>query len=293
MWQGMIPALITPFLEGGEKIDERSFEALLLSVLDGGAAGVVVGGTTGESPTLTEGELDLLTTMALRVLGKKIPVIVGTGTNATQKTVLLTKKARDLGAAAALVIVPYYNKPTSLGVIKHFEALREVKMPTILYHHPGRTGITLDLETLSTITQFDHVVGLKDCSKNFPLLRDLVERNPSLSIFSGDDETVLETLAIGGRGVISVIGNLIPREWSEVVKLALQGGRKEAKKLFLKLLSLMQAVNLEVNPQGIKCALALQGMCRNILRLPMVEANNTTRDAIQENLLATLNIASL
>lgn len=282
MFTGMIPALATPFRGDNQEVDIKAFEKLVCHVIEGGADGVVVAGTTGEMPTLSEEEIDSLTSAAFRHTEGKVSLIVGTGTNATKKSVEATKRAKDLGADGALVIVPYGNKPTFQGVVKHFEAFSEADLPVILYHHPGRTGITLDLLTLSTIVEFPHVVAIKDCSKN---LKDLSILAKKTVILSGDDESLLETLKVGGRGIISVIGNLLPKEWKEIVTLGLMGNFIEGKKRFQEILPLIQAINLEVNPQGIKCALALYGLCENSLRLPMIPASHETEEEIKGHLL--------
>ena len=289
MFRGMIPALATPFQGDTKQVDYKAFEKLLTHVIDGGADGVVVAGTTGEKPTLSEEEVETLTRLAFRQTHGKIPLIVGSGTNATQKSIEATKRARDAGADGALALVPYGNKPTPFGVIKHFEALQEAKLPIILYHHPGRTGITLDLETLSTIINFPHVVAIKDCSKN---LQDLSILSKKTVVLTGDDESILEVVKIGGKGVISIIGNLIPREWKRVVSLALSGNFTEGEKELQELLPLLRAINLEVNPQGIKCALSLVGLCEDLLRLPMTQVSRSTKGEIQE-VLKRIKVESL
>ncbi len=287
MFRGSIVALVTPFLDGGE-IDFASVKRLVRMHLLEKSDGIVVGGTTGEGPTLEEEEFLFLLEFVLKEVGGKIPVIAGTGSNSTKKTVRLTNLAKEVGANGALVIVPYYNKPTDRGMLAHFREINNIGLPLIVYHHPGRCGIELDVETLIELLRYDFIVGLKDCSKNNSALREVIERVPNAIILSGDDERAIEMIQMGAKGIVSVIGNLLPLYWNNVIHTALSGNFAKAEELYAAIKSLVWAISLEVNPQGIKCALAKEGLCKNVLRLPLVSVTKDTEEEIYESLEETL-----
>lgn len=283
MFTGSIVAMVTPFLESGE-IDFESVRKLVATHLLEGTDGLVVGGTTGEGPTLEEEEFSKLLAFVIKEVNGKIPVIAGTGSNSTKKTVYLTKLAKEIGARGALVIVPYYNKPTDEGVIAHFAEVNKVMLPLIVYHHPGRCGIELDSETLIKLLKYEFVVGLKDCSKNKSALRHVLEKVPDAIILSGDDESSIEMIQRGAKGVISVMGNLLPSYWKNIIDNALLGNFLEAEKQYAVIKALVWAISLEVNPQGIKYALFEEGLCKNVLRLPLIPVRKETEEEIYESL---------
>jgi 4-hydroxy-tetrahydrodipicolinate synthase len=286
MFRGSIVALVTPFLESGE-IDFESVQRLIRMHLLEKTDGIVVGGTTGEGPTLEEEEFSLLLEFVIKEVNGKIPVIAGTGSNSTKKTVRLTALAKEAGADGAMIIVPYYNKPTDRGVLAHFREVNNVRLPLIVYHHPGRCGIELDAETLIELLRYEFIVGLKDCSKNNSALREVLERVPNAIILSGEDERAIQMIQMGAKGVISVIGNLLPLYWNNLIHTALSGNFVKAEEEYLAIKSLVWAISLEVNPQGIKCALAKEGFCKNVLRLPLVTVTKDTEEEIYESLEET------
>ncbi len=284
MFTGSIVALVTPFESGGENIDYIALKNLVELHLEEGTDAIVIGGTTGEGPTLERDEFCDVLEFVLKQVNGKIPVIAGTGTNSTKKTVELTALAKKIGADGALIITPYYNKPTDQGVLSHFKEISKVGLPYIAYHHPGRCGIELGLETLIELSCFDHLVGIKECSKNRGTFRELLEKSPDTIILSGDDDRAIEMIQMGAKGSISVIANLLPGIWKEIIKAALNHDILKAEKLYNSIKSVIWAISLEVNPQGIKCALSRESLCKDVLRLPLLPVTFDTREEIYEQL---------
>lgn len=294
MFLGSIPALVTPFTDGGECVDFEVFRQLVRLQLEGGSDGIVVGGTTGESPTLEGYELDKMVQIAVEECRGKIPVIVGTGTNATKKSVQNTERAKALGASGCLVIVPYYNKPTRDGITKHFTEIANVGLPVIVYHHPGRTGIRLSVDHILELCEIKNVVALKDSSGDEGLVEELLRKRGDLSILGGDDDLFLEYMNAGAVGTISVLANLLPGYWKKMVTLIWKGEEEAAEEMFENVRDLVWATNLEVNPQGIKCAMSIDNKIQNLLRLPLLSVTEktyleikTALDAFLEELLRT------
>jgi len=283
LFTGSIVAMVTPFLENKE-IDFESARKLIKMHLLEGTDALVIGGTTGEGPTLEEDEFCLLLEFVLKEVDGKIPVIAGTGSNSTKKTVGFTKRAKEIGATGALVIVPYYNKPTDLGVLAHFQEVNKVGIPLIVYHHPGRCGIELDSETLIKLLDEEFVVGIKDCSKNYSSLRHVLEKKPDAIILSGDDDKTIEMIQRGAKGSISVVANLFPGHWKKIIDVAIHGNFLQAEKEYAKIKTIVWAISLEINPQGIKCALSEGGWCKNELRLPLLPVTKDTEEEIYESL---------
>ncbi len=288
MFRGSIVALVTPFTKENEAIDFGAVKNLVEMHIAEKTDAIVIGGTTGEGPTLEKDEFVELLNFVIKTVAGRIPVIAGTGTNSTKKSVEMTTLAKELGADGALVIMPYYNKPTDAGVLAHFREISKVGLPYIAYHHPGRCGIELDVETLVELSRFDHLVGIKECSKNRGAIRELLEKAPHLTILSGDDDSAIEMIQIGAKGVISVIANLFPLYWCDVIHSALKGDYKKSEELFKKIKPILWAISLEVNPQGIKCALAKEGLCEDVLRLPLLSVTEDTREEIHDAICACM-----
>ncbi len=281
MFSGPIVALVTPFKNKDQSIDFDCVKKLVREQLKGGTNGIVVAGTTGEGPTLEKEELSDLIDIVVKEVNNRAAVLVGTGTNSTKKTVELTRLAKERGAHGALVIVPYYNKPTDAGVLAHFREVDTLQFPFVVYHHPGRCGIELDIETLVELSKYENFVGLKECSNNQSLLRELFERVPEINLLAGDDDKAISLIQMGAKGSISVINNLYPEFWSSIIFTALQGDFTRAYDQYQKIKPLIWAVSQEVNPQGIKCAMALAGLCEDVLRLPLLSATKNTREEIE------------
>ena len=280
---GMFVALATPFTADGD-VDLPGFRQLMRHVVDGGADGVVVLGSTGEAATVVEAERDALIEACLEEAGGRT-VIVGTGSNATRQAAAWTRRAQVLGAHAALVVTPYYNKPTPAGILAHFQAVTDAApgMPVLIYNVPGRTGQNLAPATLAQLWQNPQLVGLKESSGNLAQIGEIARSLPAgKSLLSGDDNLALAAIAVGASGLISVIGNVLPRETKHLVDLALAGKRREALALHQALLPFMDALFLESNPIPVKTALALKGIGGAALRLPLQAAGQATRARLAE-----------
>ena len=270
---GVITALITPFFEG--EIDWNSLESLLVDQIDQGISGFVINGTTAESPNLSEQEVDEIFAFCKRVsLEKKFngPLILGTGSNSTAKTVELNKKAEQMGADATLVVVPYYNKPPQRGLVAHFETVAsQANLPILLYNVPGRTIASLSIESIVELARHPNIIGIKEASGDLQIVKKLIDQiDTQFSLLSGDDETCFRFMAEGGDGVISVCSHLIGREMQE---LLIKNGSNwgAAIESFDRYLPLVKSLYLESNPIPVKHALFQMGLIRSDeLRLPLV-----------------------
>lgn len=278
MMKGAITALVTPFNEQGQ-VDFDALERMILWQIEEGIDGLVLGGTTGEAPTLSDEELIQVWKVAVRCSQGSIPMIAGTGSNSTRRTVELTKSALAVGMDGCLVIVPYYNRPTPEGCYLHYQAVNEVGLPMIVYHHPGRCGVSLSSEMLVKIAELSSVVGIKEASADLDHTIEVM-RGTTKPVFCADDALLMAVLASGGTGVISIVSNVIPRLWKEVVALFDQGQIQEAKFLYDRYYPLVKALVLETNPQCVKFALSVMGKCSAQMRLPLIEPQERTKQAI-------------
>jgi 4-hydroxy-tetrahydrodipicolinate synthase len=286
--EGTYTALVTPFRADAEQsIDWEALDALVEAQIEGGVRGLVPCGTTGEAPTLTAAEHTEVIARVVKSARGRAQVIAGTGTNATRSTVERCKLAERAGADAVMVVAPYYNKPSQEGLLQHLLAAAEaVTCPFVVYNIPGRSGVDILPETLERLAQrAENFVAVKEATghvlRTQTLARLFGER---LSILSGDDALTLPIIAAGGRGVISVTSNLLPREVSRSVSLALESLLDEARHAHLALLPLHEAMFLEPNPAPMKAALAMAGKMGDGVRLPLVAASDKTRAAIKSAL---------
>jgi len=273
--QGVYTALVTPFTADGSSIDFDAFEKLLAQQIDGGISGLVPCGTTGESPTLTDAEQRDLIARSVRFAKGRVPVLAGTGSNNTKKSIEASKAAFEAGADGVMIVTPYYNKPSQEGLFRHItEIAKAVSGPVVVYNIPGRSIVDLSVETLLRIADdCPNVVGVKDASGNAFFVQELTSRaRGRLVDLSGDDPLTLPLMAVGAQGVISVTSNLYPRQVGEVVADALAGRWADAERKNSLLYPLHRALFSEPNPAPIKAALALKGMMQPSVRLPMVEA---------------------
>jgi 4-hydroxy-tetrahydrodipicolinate synthase len=282
---GVYTALVTPFQDDGtQAIDVRALDRLVDDQLEAGIDGLVPCGTTGESPTLTsEEQAAVIAQVAVRARGKAT-VLAGTGTNATRSTIERSQAALRAGADAVMIVVPYYNKPTQEGLVRHFvAAARAVSCPVVVYNVPGRTGIDLLPDAMAQILDAaPNVVGMKEATGNVLRAQELVRRfGDRLAVMCGDDTLTLPMMASGARGVISVTSNLMPKEVCRLVRLADDGRLGEARGLHLSLLPVHEAMFLESNPAPVKAALALADRMTDVVRSPLVRASVGTRSAIQ------------
>jgi 4-hydroxy-tetrahydrodipicolinate synthase len=285
MFNGAYTALVTPFKNG--QVDYSALEALIESQITRGIDGLVPCGTTGESPTLTEKEHDDVISFTVKAVKKRVTVIAGTGSNSTDEAIRYTRHAKEVGADAALLAAPYYNKPSQKGLIAHYSAVAQaVPMPLILYNVPGRTGVNLNVETVAELSKNPHIVGVKEASGNLEqMIRIRALCETDFALISGDDTLTLPILAIGGSAVISVTSHLLPGETSRLVHSYLDGKAEESKELFFKSFDLVKTImSAEVNPVGIKTALALRGEIVEEYRLPLVPASAESKEAIRQAL---------
>ncbi len=276
MFSGAIVAIVTPFREG--KVDEKAYRNLINFVIEGGVRGIVPCGTTGESATLSHKEHEHVIDITVDEVGKRVPVIAGTGSNSTTEAIRLTKHAKDAGADAALLITPYYNKPTQKGLYEHYKAVAKAcDIPQILYNVPGRTGVNMATETVVELSKIDNIVGIKEASgdlvKCSQIVRDTAD---DFCVLSGEDALNYPILCVGGVGAISVTANILPDKLSAMCKAWDARDIKKAQKLHLELLDINQTLFIETNPIPVKTALAMMGKVKEEFKLPlcpMTEAN--------------------
>lgn len=281
MFTGSITALVTPFKDG--KVDEAALRRLIDFQLENGINGVVPCGTTGESATLNYEEHDHVIEVVIDAVAGRVPVIAGTGSNSTSETIQLTAHARKAGADAALLIAPYYNKPTQQGLYEHYRRVaEEVDIPIMLYNVPGRTGVNLLPETVARLSEIESIVGIKEATGDLKQVSDVIEYSrKGFLVLSGDDFTTLPMLAIGGHGVISVTSNVMPKEISDMVRLFKEGRFDEATRLHFSLQALHRMMFIETNPIPVKTALAMMGMISEEFRLPLVRMAGANRVKLQ------------
>jgi 4-hydroxy-tetrahydrodipicolinate synthase len=272
IFEGVYPALVTPFTKDN-KLDIEGLKLNIEHLIAGGVAGFVPCGSTGESATLSFDEHKAAVDAVVDV--SNVPVIAGTGSNNTAEAIDLTKHAQDAGASAALLIVPYYNKPMKNGLIRHFSAIAEAtEFPLILYNIPGRTGINMDPDTISTLAhEHSNIAGIKEASANFSQISDIMELTRGLDFYmlSGDDGLTLPMMSLGATGVISVAADILPKKMTTLVRLCLDGNYAEARRLHFELSPLFRALFIETNPIPIKKACDLMGLAGGPLRLPLTE----------------------
>src|SRR5579863_327904 len=269
MFRGSMVAIVTPFRNG--RVDERALEELIDFQILHGTDAIVPCGTTGESAILSHEEHRRVLEVTVGAVGGRVSVIAGSGSNSTEEAISLTRHAKAAGADGALLITPYYNKPTQEGLFQHYSAIaRAVDMPLVLYNIPGRTGVNLLPQTTARLTAFDNVVAIKEGTGSLQQISETIELcGERIDVLSGDDFTALATMAVGGRGVISVSANVAPKEMAEMIHFAEQADYVKAKQLHSRLFSLHTAMFLETNPIPVKTALSLMGKCTAELRLPL------------------------
>jgi 4-hydroxy-tetrahydrodipicolinate synthase len=282
MFKGSITALLTPFANGG--LDEKAFQTLVDWQIKEGTDGLVPCGTTGESPTLSHDEHRRVTEMCVEVAAGRVPVIAGCGSNSTSEAVGLIKHARKAGATGALVVTPYYNKPTQEGMYQHFKALHDAAdLPIIIYNIPGRSVVNMSVETMARLAKLPNIVGVKDATGDLarvPLQRAAM--GPDFIQLSGEDQTALGFMAHGGRGCISVTSNIAPRLIAEFQRHCLAGEYDLALELQDRLTGLHEAMFVETSPGPVKYAASLLGLCSADMRLPMAPVSEATRLRVQE-----------
>ena len=270
MFKGSIVAIVTPF-NGDAQIDEAGFAKLIDFQIQNGTQGIVPCGTTGESATLSHEEHEHLIKLTIEIVGHRVPVIAGTGSNSTQEAIMLTKAAKTAGADGSLLITPYYNKPTQAGLYQHFKAVAEaVDIPIVLYNVPGRTGVNMLPATVAKLAQIPNIVGIKEASGSVQQMSEIIKAcGDRITLLSGDDFLTLPALAIGGQGVISVVANIVPDKVAALITNWETGDIAAARKIHHDLYPLYSAMFIETNPIPVKTSLALMGKISGSFRLPL------------------------
>lgn len=271
MFNGALTAIVTPFHDG--EVDERALRELVEFQIQGGIDGLVPCGSTGESATLTHAEHDQVVKIVIDQARRRVPVIAGTGSNSTAEAIRLTASAREAGADGALLISPYYNKPTQEGIYRHYRTIAAaVDLPLIVYNIPGRTASNIAPETFARLCEVRNVVAIKEASGSMDQASNIVSLcGDRLTILSGDDSLTLPLMALGAKGVIATVGNLMPRETHELAAAALTGDFARAREIHYKLLPLVRAIFVETNPIPVKQALAFMGKCTPEMRMPLTQ----------------------
>jgi 4-hydroxy-tetrahydrodipicolinate synthase len=280
MFKGSIVAIVTPFKNG--KVDETALGELIEWHIASGTDGIVPCGTTGESATLGYEEHEQVIEYTVKKVAGRVPVIAGAGSNSTEETIMLTAHARKVGADGALLITPYYNKPTQEGLYRHFKAVADaVDIPIVLYNVPGRTSVNMLPATVARCAQMKNIVAIKEATANLQQISEIIELcGDKLSVLSGDDFTVLPLLSIGGVGVISVTANVAPTDMAGLCDAYFAGDMAEARRLHYKLQPLNQSMFFETNPIPVKTALGLMGKCSPELRLPLCPMSDSNTEKL-------------
>jgi 4-hydroxy-tetrahydrodipicolinate synthase len=280
MFKGSMVAIVTPFRDG--KVDERALGELIDWHIASGTDAIVPCGTTGEAATLTYEEHEHVVEFTIKRAAGRVPVIAGTGSNSTDETIMLTRHAKEAGADGALLITPYYNKPTQEGLYRHFKAVADdVDIPIVLYNVPGRTSVNMLPATVARCAQIGNIVAIKEATANLQQISEIIELcGEKIAVLSGDDFTVLPTLAIGGMGVISVSANCAPADMAALCDLYFAGDMDGAKKMHYKLQPLNQAMFFETNPIPVKTALGMMGRIAPEMRLPLCPMSEPNKEKL-------------
>jgi 4-hydroxy-tetrahydrodipicolinate synthase len=285
MFKGSIVAIVTPFKKG--KVDEKAFGDLIEWHISQDTRGIVPCGTTGESATLDYKEHYRVIDITIEIVNKKIPVIAGTGANATDETIMITKQAKKSGADAALLVSPYYNKPTQEGLYRHYKAVAEaVDIPIVLYNVPGRTAVNILPTTVARLAEIKNIVAIKEASGDMKQVSEVIRLcGDKIFVLSGDDFTTLPLLALGGKGVISVSANVAPKDVSTMCSLWMKGQHDGARAIHYKLEPLNAAMFIETNPIPVKTALAMMGKIKEEFRLPLCEMSAANKEKLKKVLI--------
>ena len=280
IFTGAAVAIVTPFKNN--QVDYESLAALIERQIENSTDAIVICGTTGESSTLTDEEHKECIRFCVEKTAGRVPVIAGTGSNDTDYAIALSKYACEVGADALLLVTPYYNKATPKGLIKHFTAIADATdKPIILYNVPSRTGVNISLPVYKELAKHDRIVAAKEASGNISAVAALAEAcGNSLDIYSGNDDQIVPILSLGGKGVISVLSNVVPKDTHDIVALWNEGKTKESLALQLKYLDLINALFCEVNPVPVKTAMGLMGLCADEMRLPLCEMEENNKERL-------------
>lgn len=280
LFEGAATAIITPFYKG--KIDYKALGGLIDFQIDGGIETIVAAGTTGEAPSLSYTELEELFLFTVKRAGKRARVIAGCGCNNTERSVEVSKIAQDCGCAGILAVTPYYNRPTNAGLVTHYLSIAEsVTLPIILYNVPSRTGTNMGIDVLAALAKHPRIVGVKEASGNVSVAGDIIcQLGEELDIYSGNDDIAVPIMALGGKGCISVLSNLMPFETGRMCRLCLEGRISEAGRLQIELLPIIRALFCETNPIPVKYAMHRLGFCTDEYRLPLCPPSDEVKKRI-------------
>jgi 4-hydroxy-tetrahydrodipicolinate synthase len=281
--QGSIVAIVTPFKDNGE-IDLETFDELVEFHISSGTDGIVVCGTTGETPTLSDAEDAQMIERCVKKVNGRVPVIAGTGSNSTVDCIKYSRKAVELGADALLVVAPYYNKPSKRGMYKHFsQVAKNVDAPIILYNVPGRTGSNIEPATaIELANNYKNIIAIKEAGGDMNVFAELLANRPDgFKVYSGDDFLSYSANCLGADGCISVVANLIPADFHQMMKSSIDGDYKVARELFYKYRALMELMFAESNPLPVKTALALMGRVNEVFRAPLCEMEDDNREQLK------------
>ncbi|MCC5466559.1 4-hydroxy-tetrahydrodipicolinate synthase [Pelosinus baikalensis] len=281
---GSAVAIVTPFTDNG--VNYQTLKELIEFQIKGGSDAIVICGTTGEASTMPDDEHIAVIKFAVEAINKRVPVIAGTGSNDTRHAIELSKAAEEVGADGILSVTPYYNKATQKGLYEHFKVIaNNVKIPMVLYNVPSRTNLNINPETVKALSQVDNIIAIKEC--NLGQVGDVVNLcGEDFAVYSGDDNTVLPMLSLGGKGVISVMANIIPQDTHNMVERFFQGDSKGAIKLQLQTLNLIKALFSEVNPIPIKAAVNLLGFKAGHCRMPLTEISENNLELLRTEMKA-------
>ena len=281
MFKGSIVAIVTPFKNG--KVDEKALGDLIDWHIKQGTNAIVPCGTTGESATLDYKEHDRVIEFTVKAVNKRVPVIAGTGANATDETIMITKHAKKAGADGALLVSPYYNKPTQEGLYRHYKAVADaVKIPIVLYNVPGRTAVNILPSTVARLAEVKNIVALKEATGDMKQVSEVIRLcGDRITVLSGDDFTTLPLLALGGKGTISVTANVMPKKVSQMCALWEQGRFDEARTIHFELEPLNASMFIETNPIPVKTALAMMGKIKEEFRLPLCEMAKANKEKLR------------
>ena len=282
MFKGSIVAIVTPFKNG--KVDENALGDLIDWHIKQGTDAIVPCGTTGESATLDYEEHYRVIQFTVEAVNKRVPVIAGTGANATDETIMITQEAKKAKADAALIVAPYYNKPTQEGLYRHYKAVAEaVKIPIVLYNVPGRTAVNMLPSTVARLAEIKNIVAIKEATGDMKQVSEVIRLcGNKITVLSGDDFTTLPLMALGGKGVISVVANVAPKLVSQMCALWANGKFDEARKLHYKLEPLNASMFIETNPIPVKTALAMMGKIQEEFRLPLCEMAPANKEKLKK-----------
>jgi 4-hydroxy-tetrahydrodipicolinate synthase len=286
----VLTAMITPFDHNGE-VDFNATENLVNYLIANGSDGLVINGTTGESPTLTTEEKVDLFKFVVQLVNGRVPVIAGTGSNNTKASISLTSLAEEAGVDGIMLVTPYYNKPSQEGMYQHFKAIAETtSLPVMLYNIPGRSSVNMSVETIVRLSQIDNIVSIKEASGDLDAMAEIISKTPNdFSVYSGDDALTLPLLSIGGTGIISVSSHIIGNEMQNMINQFKNGDVTGAATLHRNLLPIMKAMFAAPNPTPVKAALNMRGIPVGGVRLPLIPLNNEEERALQ----ATLQTSNL